>query len=86
MKLKKEFITYQTEDKHIMVSTDTKLFSGLVQSNASGAYIIESLKKETTRDQIIADMLKEFDASEDVIAHDVDKIIGKLRSIHALEE
>ena len=31
-------------------------------------------------------MLKEFDASEDVIARDVDKIIGKLRNIHALED
>lgn len=86
MKLKKEFITYNTDDKHIMVSTDTKLFSGIVQSNTTGGRIIELMKNETTRDQIIQDMLKEYSATEEIIAKDVDKVIENLRAIGALDE
>ena len=86
MKLKKEFVTYTSGDKHIMVSTDTKLFSGIVQSNTTGAFIIELLKNEITREQIISAMLEEFEAEEDVIAADVDKILEKLRDIGALAE
>lgn len=86
MKLKKEFVTYSTDEKHMMVCTDTKMFSGIVQSNATGGRIIELMKNETTRDQIIQEMLKEYSTSEDLIAKDVDKVIEKMRSIGALEE
>lgn len=86
MKLKKEFVTYSTDEKHMLVCTDTKMFSGIVQSNATGGRIIELMKNETTRDQIIREMLKEYRTSEEIIAKDVDKVIEKLRSIGALEE
>ena len=86
MKLKKEFVTYSTDEKHLVVCTDTKMFSGIVQSNATGGQIIELMKEETTRDQVIQEMLKEYSGSEELIVKDVDKVIEKLRSIGALEE
>ena len=85
MKLKKEFITYDMDDKQIMVSTDTKLFSGMIRSNATGAYIIECLKNETTKEEIVEKMLKQFDADKEVISKDVQKVIDKLSSIGALD-
>ena len=86
MKLKKEFITYNTDGKQIMVSADTSVFSGLVRSNETAAYIIDCLKEETDEKTIIRKMLEEYDASEDIIARDVHKVIEALKSIGALDE
>ena len=48
MKLKKEFITQDVDDMQVMVSTDNKLFSGIVRSNKSAAFIVNCLKEDTT--------------------------------------
>ena len=86
MKLKKEFITYNTDGKQIMVSADTSIFSGLVRSNETAAYIIDCLKEETDAETIIDQMLKEYDAPREVISGDVYMVIEKLNSIGALDE
>lgn len=86
MKLKSEFITHVTGEQQIMVSVNSSGFHGLVRSNKTAAYIIDLLKEETTREQMIQHMLKKFDASEAVISADVDMVIANLRKIGALEE
>ena len=85
MKLKKEFVTYDTDGKQIMVSVDTKRFSGMVKSNETAAFIINCLKEETDADSIVEKMLQEYDAPREVIASDVQKVIDKLQEIGALD-
>ena len=85
MKLKKEFVTYDTDGKQIMVSVDTKRFSGMVKSNETAAFIINCLKEETDADSIVEKMLQEYDAPREVIANDVQKVIDKLQEIGALD-
>lgn len=85
MKLKNEFITYNTDDRQIMVATDTKLFSGLVKSNETAAFIIDCLKEETDEDSIVEKMLQEYDAPKEVIAKDVHLVIEKLKGINAID-
>ncbi|MBQ3461104.1 MAG: PqqD family protein [Solobacterium sp.] len=85
MKLKKEFVTYDTDGKQIMVSVDTKRFSGMVKSNETAAFIINCLKEETDADSIVEKMLQEYDAPREVIAKDVQKVIVKLQEIGALD-
>ena len=86
MKLNNGFVTHEMGDEQVMVSTGAANFSGLVRSNATAAYIVECLKEETTREAVIAKMLSRYDAPEEIIAADVDKILSKLRSINALDE
>lgn len=86
MKLKDGFVTHEMGGEQIMVATGAAVFAGLVRSNSTAGFIVDCLKEDTTRDAIVAKMLEKYDASEDVIAADVDKIIGKLRSINALDE
>jgi hypothetical protein len=86
MKLKDGFVTHEMGGEQIMVATGGANFSGLVRSNATAAFIVECLKEETTRQMIIDTMLKRYDAPESVIAADVDMVLGKLRSINALDE
>lgn len=86
MKLKDGFVTHEMGGEQIMVATGASVFAGLVRSNATAGFIVDCLKEETTRDAIIEKMLAKYDAPTEVISADVDKIIGKLRSINALDE
>lgn len=86
MKLKDNFITHQYDGVQIMIGSEDTNFRGIVQSNATAAFIVDCLKQETTKEQIVHKMLEKYDASEDIITSDVDSIISKLKTIGALDE
>ena len=86
MRLRNEFITHQVDGSQVMVSTETRLFSGLVRSNETAAFIIDCLKEETTEEKIVDKILEEYDVSREIAARDVKKILLKLREIHAIHE
>ena len=86
MKLKEEFVTVFNDEESITVSVDTKLFSGMIKSNETAAFIIKCLEKETTKEDIVQKISKEYDVPETVVQADVTKIIDELRSIGALDE
>ena len=85
MKLKEGFVTRQMGGEQIMVATGEAKFSGIVRSNATAAFIVECLKTETTREQIVDAMAAEYDASREVLEEAVEKVLAKLRSIDALD-
>ena len=86
MKLKSCFITHDTGDEHITVSSGGVSFNGLIRSNKTAGFIVECLKEETTEDAIIEKMLEKYDAPRELIAFDVAKILGNLRRIGAIDE
>ena len=87
MKLKPGFITHTVGNTQMMVATGpaAKVFHGLIRSNETAAFIVDCLKKETTEQEIVEAMGREYDAPEAVIARDVHAIVEKLREIGALE-
>ena len=85
MKLKSNFITHMTGEQQVMVSIGND-FRGMVRSNKTAAAIIDLLKQETTKEQIVVQMRKKYDAPEALISEDVDQVLGNLRKIGALEE
>lgn len=86
MKLKKEILTHSMDDTQIMVSTDKSVFSGIVRSNPTAAFIIDLLKEDTTPDEIKSKVAARYDAPMDVISKDVDALLEKLRSINVIED
>ena len=88
MKLTEGFITQQVDDAQIMLATGDafNVFSGLVRSNETAAFIIDSLKEETSADAIVDAMEERYDAPREVIAQDVARILDQLREIGALQE
>lgn len=86
MKLKNSFITQDVDDTQVMVSTDNKLFSGIVRSNKSAAFIVNCLKEDTTIDEIVAKLQEKYDGPEAVMRKDVEMVVHKLDSIGALEK
>ena len=85
MKLKETFITYENEGDHILIDASSA-FAGLVHSNKTAAFIVDCLKRETSEAEIIGKMREKYDASEEEIANGVRDIIGKLKSIGAIDE
>ena len=63
MKLKESFVTHKNKDDYMMIDASGK-FAGLIHSNATTAFIVECLKTETTREEIIQKMLDKYDADE----------------------
>ncbi len=87
MKLKKGFITHETGDTQVMVAVGGAKFSGLIRSNRTAAFIVDQLKKETTRDAILEKMKERYDGvTDEVIGRDVDKVLNTLREVGALDE
>ncbi len=86
MKLNPNFITQDIGDVQYLVSGGMDGFNGIVKSNSSAAFIVDCLKDETTKEEIVKAVEDKYDASHEVIEKDVDKILEKLRSIGALQE
>lgn len=85
MRLKDTFITHDSDGEQVLIDV-TSSFAGLVRSNRTAAFIVECLKKETTREEIVEAMYEKYDAPKEVLQRDVDAIIEKLRGIGAIEE
>lgn len=86
MKLKDGFITHQFDDTQVLIATEKVDFKGIVNNNSTAAFIVDCLKVETTREQIIEKILEKYEASPDVVAEDVDIVLSKLRNIGAIDE
>ena len=86
MKLKNGYVTHDMGSEQIMVATGDASFPGLVRSNPTAAFIVDCLKQETTKEQIVQAMLDKYEVTQAVAAADVDKILNTLRSINALDE
>ena len=88
MKLSEGFVTQNYRDEQLMVAMGPagKTFHGLVRSNATAAFIIDHLKKDTTPDAIAEALTEEYDVDIQTALRDTEAVIGKLRSIGAIEE
>lgn len=86
MKLRDGFITHESADEHITVTAGNTDFNGMIRSNRTAGFIVECLKKDTSREDIIAKMLEKYDAPREIIEKDVDRILEQLYKIGAIDE
>ncbi|WP_044974991.1 PqqD family protein [Ruminococcus sp. HUN007] len=86
MKLSNKFIAHEDGNEKLLVSTGAAKFSGLVRGNPTAGFIINCLETETTPEEIVAKMAREYDAPRDVLERDALKIIDQLRKIGAIDE
>ena len=86
MKLKDGFITHCFNDTQVMIGTENVDFKGIVNSNKTAGFIVDSLKEEITREKIIEKILEKYDAEKEIVASDVDMVLENLRNIGALDE
>lgn len=79
MKLNKDYVARKIGGDLILVPTGKAIseFNGLISMQGIGEFVIECLEKEMTRDEILKEILKEFEVSEEVASVDLDAFIEK---------
>lgn len=85
MKLNKNFLVHKTGDETVVVPTGDAGFSGIVKGNETLAVILGYLADDTTEQDIIDNMAKEYDAPREVIERDVISTISRLKEIGAID-
>ena len=85
MKLKEGFITHTAGDDQLLLSVRDDGFKGVIRSNRTAAAIIDLLKTDTTRENIIAAMCARFDVQPEEAARGVDAVLARLRELGAVE-
>lgn len=87
MKIKNGFITHTVMGTQMMVAVGdmTSQFHGLVRSNETAAFIVDCLKKETTKEEVVNAFLEKYQVERSIAERDVQKVIDKLESIGAIE-
>lgn len=84
MKLKSNFITHDVQGSQMMVAVNDD-FHGLTRNNETAAFIVNLLKKETTLEDIVSELTKEYDVDKETALKDVQNIIDVLKNIGAIE-
>ena len=86
MRLKKQFLTHETDGMSLLVPLGGAGFSGIVKGNRTLGVILELLKSDTTEEAVVEAMCERFDAPADRISADVQRAVRELRAIGAFEE
>ena len=86
MRLKKGFITYETDEEQMVVPTGNVKFNGFLRNNKTAAFIVECLKKDTTMNHIVEAICDKYEVAEEVVRKDVERILETLKTIGALED
>ena len=88
MKLKDSFIFTELGEGSILVPTgnDENSIHGIIRLNETAAFIVNCLKKETSSDQIVNDLLREYEVTRTDAEKHVNALLEKLREVGAVEE
>ena len=86
MRLRDGFITHESAGEHITVTAGNTAFNGMVRSNKTAGFIVECLKENVTKEDIITKMLEKYDAPRELIEKDVEKILEQLQAIGAIDD
>ena len=89
MKIKKGFILREMPGGTsvvVGVGENSEKLKGYLTLNESGAFIWKILEKGATVDEIVSEILKEYDVEEGIVKADVTAVVSKLKEIGALDD
>lgn len=86
MRLKNNVTINKDGDYYVLVGVNESQFHGFMRFNETAEQVMELLKTETDREQLIAALINRYRVEESVAAADVDIVLEKLREIDALAE
>ena len=89
MKIKKGFLLREMPGGTsvvVGVGENSEKLKGYLTLNESGAFIWKILEKGATVDEIVSEILKEYDVEEGIVKADVTAVVSKLKEIGALDD
>ncbi len=80
IKIKKGFILREVSGSFVVVPVGaaSKDFKGLITLNQTGAFLWKQLLEGRTKEDLIKDLLNEYDVSEEIADRDCTAFIAKL--------
>ncbi|MCH5202148.1 MAG: PqqD family protein [Oscillospiraceae bacterium] len=87
MKVKEDFLLRKVAGCYVVVPVGraTVDFNGMLNLNETGAFLWEKLQNDTTKEELVASLLKEYEIAEDIASRDVDVYIKKLEDAGLIE-
>ena len=86
MKLNKNFLIHKTGSEFVVVPMGNANFSGVIKGNETLGVILDYLKKDITKEQIISEMKKIYDDENGQIELDVNNIVTRLKAVGAIDD
>jgi len=87
MKISSGYLLKTVAGKSIVIPVgDNPDFGGMITLNDTGTFLWNLLQKNTTKENMLEDLLKEYDVTVDEAKDDIDAFIEKLSSLHILED
>ena len=88
MKLKNEFIKSTIADECIVIPVGERVvdFSGIIKLNETGEFLWDRLQRDTTKETLCSEMLKEHGVDEAQAMEDVEAFLSLLKEKNLLEE
>ena len=88
MKIKENFMLRKVADCYVVVPVGAAVaeFNGMINLNEAGAFLWQLLESDTTIDDVVSEMLKQYDVDEATAQKDVEKFVAQLREASLLEE
>lgn len=88
MKVSNEFILREIAGEYMLVPVGKAAadFSGLIVLNETGSTIFKALSVERTVDEVVDEVLAQYDIDRPTAQEHVEEFLQQLREIHALIE
>lgn len=87
MKAKNGFVMRTILDEYMIMPTGTNIgvFDGTVVLNEVSAFLWEKLQQSTTREQLLAALLNEYEVPQEIAETDLDTVLEKFSQLGLLE-
>ena len=87
MKIKNGFMLRKVGTQNVVVAVGeaSRSFNGLIRPNDSGSFLWEKLQSDTTEQQLLTEMLAEYDTDEATAKADIARFISALKGADLLE-
>lgn len=88
MKLLNNVFISEVDGGYVAVATGkaAKKFSGMIQMNATSAFILHNLRKKTNEEKLVSALTQEYDVTEEDAKRNVNGVLDKLREAGWLDE
>ena len=87
MKIKGGYVLRQVAGNSIVIAVGDEAinFNGIITVNGAGTFLWKKLAEGAGRDELLDDMLKEYDVDRETAAKDLDEFLDKLKKADLLE-
>lgn len=88
MKIKEGYLLREVAGSNIVVpvGSGNMDFSGVITLNEVGSFIWKQLEKDTTKEEVLNNLLTEYDVDKATAESDIDEFINKLKGAELLAD